>query len=192
MRWLRLHPRTLFPRALLAAAAVAFAAVPVSHAANPEVIHFAYSGTDTLDDFCGTGKDVDISFAGHVNVWPDPDEPFAARNQSMGTNVLTNPSTGATVITHSAYQFTDTPVSGDPNGLNTHQWVFKGLGEVIRAGDGGVLSAGTDAGYLVVDTTWDGPEFAGAPVSVEIAADRGGHPLFLAGDCSVLVPALGL
>jgi hypothetical protein len=45
-----------------------------------------------------------------------------------------------------------------------------------------------DAGNLVVEATFNGDDF----VSAEIISDRGGHELFAAGDCSVLVPALGL
>jgi hypothetical protein len=66
-------------------------------------------------------------------------------------DVFTNPANGATVIIHSAYEFTDRLISGDPNGLNTHEWTFKGAGQVIRAAHGGVPSH--DSGYLVVDNT---------------------------------------
>jgi hypothetical protein len=90
------------------------------------------------------------------------------------------------VLLHSGYRFTETLISGDPNAVHTVQWVFKGGPEIIRIPHGGVIAR--DVGNLVVEATLDGEDF----VSAEIISDRGGHPLFANGDCSVLVPALGL
>ena len=118
-----------------------------------------------------------------------PNQPVVSRNQSESTAVFTNPATGASVIVHSAYAFTDTLLSGDPSGVNVHEWAFIGNAELIRSADGGVL--GHDRGSLVVDTTWDGPEFSGEFLGAQIVSDRGGHPLF-GNDCGVLVAALGL
>lgn len=168
---------------------VALVAASAATAASPQHVHLTFSGTETQDDFCGTGTSVNDSFAINLNLWTAPNQSVVGRNQSESTVVFTNPANGASVIVHNAYSFSDRLISGDPDGLNTHEWTFKGNAELIRSGDGGVL--GHDRGYLVVDTTWNGPEFSGEFVSAEIVSDRGGHPLF-GNDCAVLVPALGL
>jgi hypothetical protein len=188
--------RKIMPKFLLIvsafAAVLALAAVQLASAANPQVIHFTFSGTNTDDNFCDTGMTVNDSYAGHVTVWLAPNQPVDSRNFSEINDVFTNPANGATVIIHSAYGFTDTLISGDPSGLNTHEWIFKGAGQVIRAAHGGVLSH--DTGYLVVHTTWNGPEFFGEFVGSEIVFDRGPHPGMENGDhfCNVMVAALGL
>jgi hypothetical protein len=177
-------------KALLFAAVAACIVVPATSAANPQGGHFFFSGTETQDDFCGTGKSVDDTYAIHLNVWDAPNQPVQSRNQSEGTVVFTNPANGASVIQHSAYSFSDALISGDPNGLNTHEWTFKGNAELLRASDGGVL--GHDKGQLIVDVTWNGPEFTGEFVGLKIVTDRGGHGMFATGDCGVFVAALGL
>jgi hypothetical protein len=177
--------------ALLCAAVALCIAVPAAIGANPQGGHFFFSGTESQDDFCGTGQSVDDTYAIHLNVWNAPNQPVDSRNQSESTVVFTNPANGASVIVHSAYSFTDVLISGEPDGLNTHEWTFKGNAELIRGSNGGVL--GHDKGQLVVHVTWNGPEFAGGQiVGLEFVTDRGGHGMFAAGDCSVLVPALGL
>ena len=176
--------------ALAAIATVVLAAAAAATAADQQHVHLSFIGTETQDDFCGTGKSVNDSFAIQLNLWADPDEPVVGRNQSESTVVFTNPANGATVSVHSAYSFSDTFVSGDPNGLNTHEWTFTGNAELIRTAGEGVL--GHDRGILVVDTTWNGPEFSGEFVAAQVVSDRGGHELFNGGDCSVFVSALGL
>jgi type 1 fimbria pilin len=175
--------------ALAVLAAAALAAASAAAAANPQHVHLSFSGTETQDDFCGTGKPVNDTFAIQLNLWNAPNQEVVSRNQSESKVVFTNPANGASVIVHNAYSFSDTFLSGDPNGLNTHEWTFTGNAELIRAADGGVF--GHDRGVLVVDTTWNGPEFSGDFVGAEIVSDRGGHALF-GNDCGVLVPALGL
>jgi len=187
MRGQSLH--RLFVVVSIAAVALALAAVTPADGANPQGVHLTFSGTESQDDFCGTGKTVNDSFAIHLNVWNAPNQPSDLRNQSESKVVFTNPANGATVIVHSAYSFSDTLISGDPSGINVHEWVFKGNAELIRAADGGVL--GHDRGNLVVDVTWNGPEFSGEFIGVEIVSDRGAHTL-LGSDCNVMVPALGL
>jgi type 1 fimbria pilin len=169
--------------------AAALAAASAATAANPQHVHLAFSGTETKDDFCGTGKSVNDSFEIQLNLWNAPAQSVVIRNQSESTVVFTNPANSASVIVHNAYSFSDTFLSGDPNGFNTHEWTFTGNAELIRSADGGVL--GHDRGVLVVDITWNGPEFSGEFVSAEIVSDRGAHALF-GNDCGVLVPALGL
>jgi hypothetical protein len=177
---------------IASAAALALATVPAATAANPQVEHLTFGPfMNTNDDFCGTGMTVKDTFTARLTVWDAPNQPVDSRNWSQSEDVFTNPVNGATVIVRTAYGFTDTLVSGDPNGLKTHEWVFKGQAELIRGGDGGVL--GRDVGYLVVHVTWNGPEFSGEFISAEIVTDRGGHPGFASDrDCAVMVPALGL
>jgi hypothetical protein len=188
MRGRSLHKLVFIASAVAAAAALSIAAA--ASAANPQHVHLSFFGTESQDDFCGTGKTVSDSFAIQLNVWAAPNQPVDSRNQSESEVVFTNPANGATVIVHSAYAFSDALISGDSTGLNVHEWIFKGNAELIRGSDGGVL--GHDKGQLVVDVTWNGPEFSGEFVSAEVVTDRGGHSMFTGGDCSVLVPALGL
>jgi hypothetical protein len=202
MRGRSLHVPTLLVLAVIAAATSATLALGVSPgavAANPHYpcntdpnsptgpilsCHFVDSFVDP--DFCGTGQTVDLAFDGRFTV-PVAPKPGYRYNNSESNAVLTNPATGATVLEHSAYRFTGTLLSGDPNGAHTEQWVFKGGPEIIRVPHGGVIAR--DAGNLVVEATFDAD---GDVISVEILSDRGGHLLFTNGDCSVLVPALGL
>jgi hypothetical protein len=196
----RLHVRALVVVALFAATISAALAGGISSsavAANPHspcnnflsarVLNCHFSGSFAADHFCGTGQTVDVAFDGRFAVPLAPTtEPVDSWNNSEEQDVFTNPATGATVLKHSAYRFTQTLISGDPNGLHTVQGVFKGGAEIIRIPQGGVIAR--DAGNLVVEATFDGNDF----VSAEIISDRGGHPLFANGDCSVLVSALGL
>jgi hypothetical protein len=152
-----------------------------SQAAPVVSCHFTDAFVD--DDFCGTGRTVDFAFEGRFTVPADPSS--GNWNNSITDAVLTNAATGATVLIHSAYRSTGTLLSGDPNAVHTVEWVFKGAAEVIRTPHGGVIAR--DAGNLVVDATLDGDEF----VDAQIVTDRGEHTLF-GGDCSILVPALGL
>jgi hypothetical protein len=197
MRGQSLHVRAFLVVAVIAsamAAVLALGSSPGALAANPnspcdspssQIISCHFSGSFADNDFCGTGQTIDVVFEGRFTVPVAPNQPVDTWNNSESNAVLTNPSTGATVLTHSAYRFTGTLISGDPNGVHTVQWVFKGAAEIIRDPHGGVLSR--DAGYLVVDATFNGDDL----ISTEIVADRGGHPLF-GNDCSVLAPALGL
>jgi len=146
--------------------------------------HFTDSFADT--DYCGTGQTVDLAFDGRFTVPVTPNTSGTSWNNSESRAVLTNPATGATVLTHSAYRFTSMVISGDPDGVHTVQALFAGDAETIRDVHGGVLAR--DAGNLVVEATFDGGDF----VSAEIVSDHGDHSLFANGDCSVLVPALGL
>jgi hypothetical protein len=197
MRGRSLHVGTLFVLGLIASAMSATLALGLSSgaaAANPnspcnspsaQVMSCHFSDSFTDDDFCSTGQTVDLAFDGRFTV-PLASNPVNSWNNSESHAVLTNPASGATVLIHSAYRFTSTLTSGDPNAFHTVQWVFKGGPEIIRDAHGGVIAR--DAGNLVVEATFIGDDL----LSVEIASDRGGHPLFTSGDCSVLVPALGL
>jgi len=200
MRGRSVHVHTLLVLGLIASAMSAMLALGLNSgaaAANPHspcnnsvsarVLNCHFSGTFADDDFCDTGQTVDVAFDGRFAVPLAPTtEPVDSWNNSEAKNVLTNPATGATVLIHSAYRFTQTLISGDPTAVHTVQWAFKGGPEIIRTPHGGVIAR--DAGNLVVEATFNGDNF----VSAEIVSDRGGHSLFANGDCSVLVPALGL
>ena len=149
--------------------------------------HFSNSFADP--DFCGTGKTVGASFEGRFTVPNVPTtEPVGRWNNSNSRGVLTSPDTGESLVIQSSYRFTDTVISGDPSGAHSERWVFKGEAETIRVVHGGVIAR--DAGNLVVEATFDGVD--PDPTNVEILSDSGGHSMFLNGDCSVTVPALGL
>lgn len=197
MRGRSIHPRALLVLVVVAAAMSATLVLGLGSAvaANPhapcnnflaaQVVSCHFSGSFADDDFCGTGQTVDVSFDGRFT-GPAVFDPNSTFNNSEDTNTLTNPATGATVLIHSAYRFTGTLISGDPNGLHTVLWVFKGGPEVIRDAHGGVIAR--DAGNLVVVATFNGNDLVG----VEIVSDSGSHELFANGDCGVLVTALGL
>lgn len=177
--------------AVTATVAVAFVALPVASAGNPGVQHFTFGPfVNTDDNFCGTGKTVIDTFTAHLTVWNDPNQPVDSRNQSVAEDVFTSPSTGVTVVTHSAYSFTDTLVSGEPTGVNTREWTFKGAAQIVRVAGSGVLTR--DVGFLAVDATWAGPEFNSDLISLRVVSDAGGHPNFAGDFCALMVPALGL
>jgi hypothetical protein len=165
----------------------AVAASPNDSCNSPSapVVSCKFSNLFRDTDFCGTGQTVDESFVGRFTV-PLAPSPVSSWNNSTSDGVLTNAATGATVLIHSAYRFTEMLISGDPTGVHTVQAVFEGAAETIRDLHGGVIAR--DAGNLVVDATFDGGDF----VSADIVRDDGSHSLFASGDCSVLVPALGI
>jgi hypothetical protein len=198
MRGRSLHIQALVAAGMSAsaiAAMLAFGPSPSAVAASPnapcnspsaQVVSCHFSDSFVDPDFCGTGKTVDGTFEGRFTVPLVPNAPIGGWNNSESRGVFTNPATGAVVMIHSGYRFTSTLISGDPSGVHTIQGVFKGDAETIRGAHGGVIAR--DAGNLVVEATFNGDEF----VSAEIVNDRGGHSLFVNGDCGVLVPALGL
>jgi hypothetical protein len=197
MRGRSLHIRLLVVAGATASAiavGLALGSSPSAVAASPnascnspsaQVVSCKFSNSFVDSDFCGTGQAVDLSFDGRFTV-PLAPSPVNSWNNSTSDGVLTNSATGATVLIHSAYRFTETVISGDPNGVHTVQAVFAGAAEIIRDAHGGVTAR--DAGNLVVDAIFDGGDF----VSAEIVSDNGGHSLFANGDCNVLVAALGI
>ena len=179
---------------LAVAAGLALASSPTAVAASPnapcnsssaQVVSCHFSDSYVDPDYCGTGQTVDVSFDGRFTV-PRVASPGNGFNNSVSDGMFTNPTTGATVLVHSAYRFTGSLVAGDPEGVHTEQFAFKGAAEVIRDAHGGVIAR--DAGNLVVDVSFDGDEI----LSATIVTDDGGHSLFANGDCGVLVPALGI
>ena len=178
-------------RVLVAVVAAALVVVPLTSAGNPDVEHFTFGPfVTTYQDFCGTGEAVVETFSARLTVWNDSNQPLELRNHSVGEDVFTSLSTGVTVVTRAAYSFTDALVSGDPSGINTHEWRFKGAAQITRIVGGGVIAS--DAGLLVVQTTWLGPEFESEPLDVRVLEDAGGHPSFGGDVCAVMVRALGL
>jgi len=174
-----------------AAAIIGSVVVSGAGAGNPGVQHLTFGPiVNTDDDFCGTGRTVTETFTARLTVWSDPNQPVDTRNHSVSDDVFASPSTGVTVANHSAYSFTDRLISGDPNGVNTHEWTFKGDAQSTRVAGQGVLAH--DAGFLVVDVTWDGPEFNSNITGAQVVKDAGKHPDFLSDFCASMVPALGL
>jgi hypothetical protein len=163
------------------------AAVPAS-GASPQGNHFRDVGTDLDPDFCGTGKQVDIAFNIRVNEWLAPHQ-GVYKATSSGRTTFTNPLNGNVVLLHFAGQFLDVLVSGDPAGINVHEFTTKGLPELFKTPHGGVLTR--DAGYITFRVVFDGQ----TPISSEIVVNKGPHPqadsnfeLF----CQIMPRALGL
>src|SRR5215217_4640047 len=118
---------TTYSKRRIAMVAVGAIVVATAGAGNPGVRHMTFGPfVNTDDNFCDTGKTVVDTFAAHLTVWDDPNQPVDARNKSVGGDVFVSPSTGVTVVNHSAYSFTDKLITGDPNAVNTHEWTFKG------------------------------------------------------------------
>ena len=169
--------------------ALGFGGVPSAVAANPDVNHFTFTDSFSDDNFCGTGQTVDISVSVRGTEFLAPNQPVDYRNVAQGTVIYTNPLNDATVINHFAGAFSDTIISGDPEGIHTHEFTNKGQPELLRTDHGGVLLR--DAGYIVFHQVDNGDEF----VSSEMVVNRGPHPeaesdfaLF----CEVMTSALGL
>lgn len=169
--------------------ALGLGGAPSAVAANPDVNHFTFTDSFSDDDFCGTGQTVDISVSVRGTEFLAPNQPVDYRNVTQGTVTFTNPLNDATVINHFAGPFSDTIISGDPEGIHTHEFTNRGLPELLRTEHGGVLLR--DAGYIVFHQVDNGDEF----VSSEIVVNRGPHPdaesdfaLF----CEVMIDALGL
>ena len=158
-------------------------------AANPTVVHFSDSGTFIDDNFCDTGETVNGTFDVKGTEWLTPNQ-ADYRNNAHGTNTLTNPTNGATVIVRFAGPFTATIVSFNADGGTTELQTFKGLPEQVKTAHGGVLLR--DAGYVQFLRTFDAD---GELVSSEVVLERGPHP-DLDSDfeafCDVTVSALGL
>jgi hypothetical protein len=186
MRGLRLHIGML-----IVLAVAVLAAVQVASAGNPGVEHATFGPFVNVDhDFCGTGTTATETFTARQTDWLDPNQPVDTRLHFVADDVWTSEATGITVTTHNAYTFTDVLVSGDPNGINTHRWTFKGAAQVTHSAGSGVLLR--DAGNFVVLVTWSGPEFESDVIGIEVVRDSGGHPNFFGDFCEAMVPALGL
>jgi hypothetical protein len=168
--------------------ALGLGGAPSAFAANPDVNHFTIEESFTDPDFCGTGQAVETSIFVKGTEFLAPNQPVDNRNVSQVKVVYTNPQNGATVIRRSAGQVSDTIISGDPDGANTHELTVTGLSGLLRTADGVVLLG---AGYIVFREVFNGDEF----VSREIVVNRGPHPNLesdLALFCDVTTDALGL
>jgi hypothetical protein len=168
--------------------ALGLGGVPPAVAANPDVNHFAFTESFTDTDFCGTGQTVEISVSVRGTEFFTPNQPVDYRNVTEGNVVYTNPQNGATVIRHFAGPFSDTIISGDPEGMHTRELILRGLAGLLRTADGTVLLG---AGSIVFHEVFNGDEF----VSREIIVNRGPHPNLecdLALFCEVMTDALGL
>ena len=112
--------------------ALGLGAVPSAVAANPDVNHFTFADSFTDGDFCGTGQAVDIAVFVRGTEFFAPNQPVDYRNVTEGYNVFTNPLNRATVILHFAGPFSDAIISGDPEGVHTHEFTNIGLPELLR------------------------------------------------------------
>jgi len=163
--------RSLHTFLAVTAAALALAAVPAAHAANPQVNHFEFSFGFVDPNFCGTGMAVEISGAYHGTEFLAPNQPVDERVKLEGKSIFTNPLNGKTVVLHLADTQSFTVISGDPEGVHVLESTAKGLGMSLRTKGGGMLIR--DAGDLIVRTTYAGDQF----ISGEIVVDRGSHPI---------------
>jgi hypothetical protein len=174
--------------------ALGLCGVPSAFAANPDVIHFTETFSETDDNFCGTGQTVESSTSLRVTVFLAPNQPVDSRTVAQVKVVYTNPENDATVLRHAAGPSSDTAISGDPEGA--HEVTLVGLATQLRAADGGVLLQ--NAGYLTLHQVFNDE---GQPVSTEIVVNKGPHPNAESGFlpngmpvllCEVLTDALGL
>jgi len=172
---------------VLPSALLIFALMPATAVAAPgNNDHGTDSGTDVDPDFCGTGVSIDVSF--EVTFTAHVGQPDVFRSTEHGRITFTNAATGDSVIVHFAQQFIE-EITGDPEGVHTVAFTYKGLPEQIRTPNGPVLLR--DAGYITFVDTFDGDVFLGTTVSV----NKGPHPeadsdfvLF----CEVTTAALGI
>jgi len=172
---------------VIAASLAAFGASAI--AGNPTVNHFSDSGTFPDDNFCDTGETVNGTFEVKGTEWLTPNQ-ADYRNTSQGTQTLTNPKNGSSVILHFAGPFTATIVSFNEDGGTTELHTFKGLPEQIKTSHGALLLR--DAGYVTFLRTFDAD---GNQLTSEVVLEKGPHP-DLDSDfeafCEATVPALGL
>jgi len=169
---------------ILVAVAVMAMAVPAL-GAKPTVIHERFTEEFSETDFCGvSGLTVDHGVRGVQNIREDGED-FRATGHIR--DVFTNPDNGKSVIVSVGGQEREELISGDPEGLHTVLFSFRGLPEKIQTAHGAVLTR--DAGLIAQLATFNGDEF----VSSEIVVNKGPHPeadadfaLF----CDVIVAAL--
>jgi hypothetical protein len=111
--------------------ALGLCGVPSAFAANPDVIHFTETFSETDDNFCGTGQTVESSTSLRVTVFLAPNQPVDSRTVAQVKVVYTNPENDATVLRHAAGPSSDTAISGDPEGA--HEVTLVGLVTQLRA-----------------------------------------------------------
>lgn len=112
--------------------ALGLGGAPSAVAAEPGVNHFTITESFTDGDFCGTGQAVDVSISIRGTEFLSPNQPVGYRNVSQGNVVYTNPQNDTTVIRHFAGPVSDTIISGDPQGVNTHELIVSGLSGQVR------------------------------------------------------------
>ena len=185
---MRSRARSLAAATGVGVALVAMAAAPAALGASPQVNHFRDVSTDVDPDFCGTSKQIGLAFNVRTTEWLAPHR-ADYKATSSGTITYTNPLSGDVVIQRFGGLFLDVFVSGDPAGINVHDFINKGLPELFKTPHGGVLTR--DAGYIVQRAVFDGDTF----LSIEIVVNKGPHPeadsdfeLF----CQIMPGALGL
>ena len=156
--------------AIATIAAMALSAVPAALAASPEPEKLSFSGTFTVDDFCGTGKAVRIESSFHGTLFVNPNQSgYEFWLTLMGKDVFTNVETGETVSIHGAgsqrWAFLH---DGDPATPPLTMTTDLGLrAQIVYRGAGGLVTR--DAGYVVQQftfTIFDG----------HIVVEKGPHP----------------
>lgn len=166
--------------ALLATIALA---VPATATAAP--LHEAIAGSYTVDDFCGTGKSVDVTFSGTQTLSIEETvERFTIEIKYW----VTNPENGLVVREHGAGQSVLRFVPGEDGG-EIVVVSSRGILEQLKPVQGGLLT--TDVGLLTLRHGFDADgEYIGTEVVV-----RGPHPE-LDSDftlyCETMTEALGL
>ncbi len=183
-------------RLLLVAVLLVAIFAPAAALAGPPAVtgppdeRFRDVDTFEEEDFCGTGKTVNVALNVRGALWQLPeDERDFAKLMVSGKITFTNPENGATARVSFAGRVENTILSGDPRGVHTHRYTTKGLFEKIQTLHGPVLTR--DAGLLVERVVFDGE---GNVLDYE-ATWKGPHPevesefeLF----CEVMTDALRL
>jgi hypothetical protein len=150
-----------------------------------ERIHERISGSEAVDDFCGSGKTIDVEFQGVQTVWLGDDfEKLTVQIQYR----LTNPLNGNSVREHGAGQALVKFIEDEDGGL-TVIGSNRGMVEHIKLANGGLLTR--DVGLLRFVDHFDADgNYLGSDVEV-----RGPHPE-LDSDftlyCEVMAEALDL
>jgi hypothetical protein len=180
-------------RGALLTVAVALALVPVAFAGpgGAPTFHDHEVFTDVDTNFCGTGSTVEIAGRFDAKVWigetgGDPTQDLFVAFTSQAT--LTNPDNGASVVDHSAGNFSNEIVEGLESGAHTHVFVENGLRAKLRPVHGGVLTI--DAGSLGYSLSFDADDNV---TDFELLWVHGPHPAFDSPAwCDAAIDALGL
>jgi hypothetical protein len=168
------------------ACVLALGVAPSAQAAPP-VERFHDTGTDTDDNFCGTGEVVTITF--DVRGTVHADDGLDVFVTAHGTQTFTAESTGQSVILHFAQRFVSHGVENS-DGTVSFTDTVTGLPEQFRTPNGGVITL--DAGLITFEGTLDA---SGEFVEQHIVVVHGPHPaaesdfeLF----CQLIPEALGI
>jgi len=167
-------------------ATVLLASMASSAGAAPLVDRFHDSFSDTFqDNVCGIDGTSALTVVANVQVFADG----TFKLQLNQKDVFTSAATGKSVLLFFAAQQVNAGPIDNGDGTVTFVTTFKGLPEMIKLPNGGVLSR--DAGFIGFNDTFDATtgQFLGQTVSPQ----NGPHPDADSGFtlfCDVIVPAL--